>query len=217
MFKTIMLGVLGLAAAAGVPYLVASGPSHFTKLRQWIASSPAPDQPAAEIALGQPPAGPELLGGSPTPPPLEGMPAARLEEVFRFDVTPAWITQRWPRVSNGLADLQLQGYRVPLVTGTTEMDLAGSLTYYFNAQHQVQRIAFTGSTGNVGPLVNLLGARFRMARRPTNDPTLMIYESVTADGKPSSTARIRTAPVIRAGDTFRRYDVQLVLERPEKM
>ncbi len=60
--------------------------------------------------------------------------------MLRFDVTVEWVMQRWPRVSTGLPYLQLQGYRVPLVTGTKVADLAGSLTYYFNARQQVQRI-----------------------------------------------------------------------------
>ena len=70
----------------------------------------------------------------------DATPMPSLAEVLRFDVTVAWVMQRWPRVSTGLPYLQLQGYRVPLVTGTTVADLAGSLTYYFNAQQQVQRI-----------------------------------------------------------------------------
>jgi len=56
------------------------------------------------------------------------------------------VISRWPRVSAGLAELQLQGYRVPLVSGTTANDLAGALTYYFNSRQQVQRITFQGTT-----------------------------------------------------------------------
>ena len=52
---------------------------------------------------------------------LQGRPRSRsLDEVLRFDLTPDWILHRWPRVSTGLAQLDLQGYRVPLVSGTRE-------------------------------------------------------------------------------------------------
>ncbi len=44
--------------------------------------------------------------------------------VFSFEVTPEWILARWPSVSTGLAQLQLEGYRVPLVTGTGQEDVA---------------------------------------------------------------------------------------------
>ena len=73
------------------------------------------------------------------------MPLPSLAEVLRFDVTVEWVMQRWPRVTTGLPQLQLQGYRVPLVTGTSLSDVAGSLTYYFNARQQVQRITLRGT------------------------------------------------------------------------
>ena len=63
-------------------------------------------------------------------------PVLSLEEVLRFDVTTAWVLSKWPRVSANLAELDMQGYRVPLVTGTGDADVAGSLTYYFNAKQR---------------------------------------------------------------------------------
>jgi hypothetical protein len=214
MFKKIVLSAGGLAAAGLLPYCIATGPSHLNQAWKALGGSgeaaPATVEIAADAMLP-----PQLLPAEPYAAPLEGAPAQNLAEILRFDVTPDWIMRRWPRVSTGLADLQLHGYRVPLVTGTSEVDLAGSLTYYFNPQQRVQRITFAGSTGNVAQLAQLLTSRFRMARRITNDPSLMIYEAVTRDGKPAGVARIRTAPVVRAGDTFHRYDVQVVIERPE--
>ena len=68
----------------------------------------------------------------------------------------------WPQVATGLGQLQLQGYRVPLVSGTTEGDVAGSLTYYFNAQQQLQRIAFQGNTGDPRNLIVLLRSRYQL-------------------------------------------------------
>ena len=85
--------------------------------------------------------------------------------------------------------MQLQGYRVPLVTGTTEADLAGSLTYYFNAQQQVEQIAFHGTDGRRAKLLALLSNRYHFVRRLTNDPGLTVYESVRSDGSPAISCR----------------------------
>jgi hypothetical protein len=137
-------------------------------------------------------------------------------DVLRFDVTPDWIVHNWPRVSTGLAHLPLQGYRVPLVTGTAQDDLAGSLTYYFNPHQQVQRITFSGTTGNTGKLVNLVKARFGFTRRLTNDPGVFLYELPDSKGRVNSFVWIRPARVVRANDPYRRFEVALLIERPEK-
>ena len=59
---------------------------------------------------------------------VAGPTVSDFAEVFRFDLSPADIRQRWGRVSAGLSDTRYQGYRVPLVTGTEPTDLAGRLT-----------------------------------------------------------------------------------------
>jgi hypothetical protein len=143
------------------------------------------------------------------------MPTPSLAEVLRFDVTVEWVMQRWPRVSTGLPYVQLQGYRVPLVTGGSVADVAGSLTYYFNAQQQVQRITFHGTTGDPRVLVGLLTSRYRFTRRLTNDPGVVRYEAVNADMKPTGTLKIRSAQVVRADQPFTRFEVDLVMDRME--
>ena len=107
-----------------------------------------------------------------------------LDEVLRFDVTVDWITRHWPRVSTGLPQVQLQGYRVPLVTGTKLSDVAGSLTYYFDSRQQAQRITLRGTTGDPRALVALLEGRFHFVRRLTNDPSIAYYEAVDAGNHP---------------------------------
>ena len=62
---------------------------------------------------------PSLSIGS-NPPRADRLPLPSLAEVLRLDVTVEWVLQRWPRVTTGLPQLQLQGYRVPLVTGTKD-------------------------------------------------------------------------------------------------
>jgi len=139
-----------------------------------------------------------------------------LDEVFRFDLTIREILAHWPRVSTSLADLQLQGYRVPLVTGTAETDLAGALTYYFNSYQQVQRITFQGTTGDGRQLVEFLASRYGFQRRLTNDPSLFVYEVPRLGGPSQSMLRLKLAPTLKADLPHQRFDVWLVIERPEE-
>lgn len=141
-------------------------------------------------------------------------PLLDLAEVLRFDRSPDWIVGQWPRVSSGLGQLQLQGYRVPLVTGTAQDDLAGALTYYFNPRQQVQRITFHGTTGNARKVVGLVTSRFGLARRLTNDPSVFLYEIPAGNGKARSFLWIRPAPVVKESDPHRRFEVAMLIERP---
>jgi hypothetical protein len=135
-----------------------------------------------------------------------------LAEILRFDVAPGWIMSRWPWVSAGLAQLDLQGYRVPVLTGASEDDLAGALTYYFNPQQQVQRITFRGTTGDPGKLIRLLADRFRFGRRLTNNPGLFRYEVAEPSGPAKSYMEIR---LLRPTNPAHRFEVSLVVERPK--
>ena len=135
--------------------------------------------------------------------------------VFSFEITPEWILAHWPSVSTGLAQLQLEGYRVPLVTGTGQQDLAGALTYYFDARQKLQRINFVGVSGDPRSLIGLLATRFHMTRRLTSDPGLVVYEAAPAGRGPMSGLQVRVAP-LEPGDAYRRYEIELSLERPEE-
>lgn len=137
-----------------------------------------------------------------------------MAEVFRFDVSPRWVADNWPRVSTALAQLELQGYRVPLVTGSAEDDLAGSLTYYFNPWQQLQRITFIGTTGDVRRLVTFMTSKHGFARRLTNDPGQFLYEVPGPTGTPRGILWIRHFPVLKADRPHERYEVNLTLDRP---
>lgn len=144
---------------------------------------------------------------------LEGPPAPGMAEVLRFDISPAWVLQRWPRVSTDLAHLQLHGYRVPLVTGTSVTDIAGSLTYYFNTAQQVQQITMRGTTGDPRAIINFLTSSYGYVRRPCNDPGRLVYETVNSGGKTIGTMIIQSAPVVRADRPFQRYALDLSMNR----
>lgn len=173
-----------------------------------LAHTPSGSRSAAP-GMVDPSNGPDSVPEQ-SPPPVE------LAEALRFDITPGWVMTRWPRVSAGLAELQLQGYRVPLVTGTAENDLAGALTYYFNPRQQVERITFRGTTGNAGKLIEFLVRQYRFGRRLTNDPRIIRFEVPGPRGEPRSWLEIRPAGVVKSSEPFRRLSVVLVLHRPEE-
>jgi hypothetical protein len=146
---------------------------------------------------------------------MAALPMPSLGEVLRFDVTVEWVMRSWPRVSTGLPYLQLQGYRVPLVTGTNMTDLAGSLTYYFNPQQRVQRITFCGTSGDPSALAALLAERYHFVRRLTNDPGVVLYEAVDSDNHPMGSLKIRSARVVKANQPYTRFELDLAIDRPE--
>lgn len=204
-----------LGASVIVPYTVGNAPRILEQISPQAARRPgAPGVPAEEGAGG------DGLHANDDPAavlypslPLEGPPAVHLEEVFRFDVTKDWIYLRWPRKSTSLANDDLFGIRVPLVTGISIDDLAGSLTYYFNPAGQVQHIAFRGRTGDPQRLVRLLAGRYGL--RPQNSPVPgeQLYQT-RWNGRPQSELRIRPAAVVWSSSPHSTFDVVLALERP---
>jgi hypothetical protein len=140
-------------------------------------------------------------------------PPLDLNQVFDFGVTPAWVLGQWPRVSTKLADIEQLGYRVPLVSGTRPDDLAGSLTYYFNLEHELQRISFQGSTADGRRLIALLERKFGFKHQPTTDPNLYLYQ-VLWSGKPKGQCWFNPSDVVVASQRYSTFHVRLTIDRP---
>jgi hypothetical protein len=107
--------------------------------------------------------GPDLSAG-----PMSFTPTIDLSSLFRFDITKQSVTSRWDRVSTSPADQGLHGMRVALVTGTNSWDLHGSLTYYFDATHRLQRITYRGWTGDATRLLQTLQQSHQLQAKPTH-------------------------------------------------
>jgi hypothetical protein len=133
-----------------------------------------------------------------------------IAEAIRFDVTTASIINRWPRVTAGLPEDNLQGYRVPLVTGTRHDEIAGSLTYYFNNQQLCQKITFQGVTGDPTKFTSYIVSNFGLNRQASSDPGMHLYQT-RWNGKPVSELQIKVMPVVKADAPHARYEVQLTL------
>jgi hypothetical protein len=195
------LFALAFMAATGTPYVV----SMTGKSGQPAGAQPVDAQSALTVEGDT-----GANGARPSP---ASVPVTHLGEVFRFDIQPRWLMGRWARVSTVTPELELRGYRVALVTGTTERDLAGALTYYFDPQQQVRRITFVGATGDPGHLAAFLAQRYGLARVIAPDPGVHLYQ-VHRDGKVQSELAIRPNPVVEADQPHTRYTVELSLTRP---
>ncbi|MGD9635666.1 MAG: DUF6690 family protein [Pirellulales bacterium] len=142
------------APAAESPSLFSQASSYFNSLQP---AATAPTYPTTSTPAPLAP----LATTAPTAPPIR---YHSFQEVLRFDLTKEWVYQNWDRKSTGLADPQMFGIRVPLVTGTQRTDLAGSLTYQFDAQGQVQHISLRGRTADTTSLVQYLTLTYQFQR-----------------------------------------------------
>lgn len=146
------------AAAGGVfpSTTVGAQPASFTSFAQgdnaWAQAGLVPDFAKTETVVYPGDAnGPDLNAA-----PISFTPTIDIASLFRFDITEPSITGRWKRVSTSPAEDGLHGLRVALVTGTNSWDLHGSLTYYFDANHVLQRITYRGWTGDANRLLQIL-------------------------------------------------------------
>jgi hypothetical protein len=218
MFKRFrnLIFVSAVGSSVVVPYVAATGRG-LDSVRQFFASSSRPadpsygavEDPVAAAMSGVDSSVQALMPGA-YGAAKEVAPPHALNEVFRFDVTIDWIMQHWPTVSMVSNDLKLQGYRVPLVTGINEDDIAGSLTYYFGPDHQVRKITFEGVTGNADRLIRDIAAPNGLVQTKTADPGLFLYQR-NGWSKSESELKIRPAEIISRSNANRRFQVSMVL------
>ncbi len=199
-----------LGASIGVPYVV----THTSSDASHAATPTVPPPHAAPVQPG----GPQAFSPGPgslvyqSPAPLEGATMHSLSDVLRFDVTREWVYRNWARKSTGLADPELFGVRVPLVTGIGMADVAGSLTYYFNDQGQVQHIKLVGRTADTTGLVRFLVDTYGFQRAPA--PVGEQLYQVMYSGLVQSRLVTRPEPVLWATSPHASFSVELELERP---
>jgi len=209
-----LLLATGLAAAVGAPYVASnSGDVLETAWKQVTSRRSLTSSSGDETtALIEPEAAAELAGSA-NGARLEGAPVENFLEVFRFDITPAWVHRRWTRKTTSLPELHYHGIRVPLVTGTRPDDLAGSLTYYFGARGGLEMIAFRGHTGDPRRLIAMLTQAYGLRRQPPQELGELRYE-VTWNRKPISRLVCRPRSTVKVTQPHTTYRVELTLQRP---
>ena len=134
-----------------------------------------------------------------------------LREVLRFDIVPGWLPQRFARVSTVTSNVQMDGLRVPLITGTQPKDIAGTLTYYFDASQTLKRINLHGLTGDPSQLVNLMVQYYQL--NPEQSLGGKLY-TTRWNNRITSVMQIAPAPIIYAGADHSKYIIFLELNQP---
>jgi hypothetical protein len=170
---------------------------------------PAPTTPGATAVPAMPVA---MTGSTASRVALNGTQFTSIDQVLRFDVSKEWVYQNWDRKSTGATDVGLLGVRVPLTMAPQMYALAGSLTYFFNAQGQVEHISFRGRTGDTAQLVQLLTTRYQFQRvaSPVGE---QIYQ-VPDDGQVQSELRTHPEAVQWLNSANQSVAVELELARP---
>ncbi len=228
------LGAILLASAAGGPYVLYEteagssarqtasslfgGTTGEAGAGGWSSTSPTPTsnfntagstQDLWNFNLGVPTV--EDLQSREPQQALTGLQVSDLREVLRFDITPQWVPQRFARVSTVLADMNLDGLRVPLVTGTNVGDIAGTLTYYFDRYQRLQRVNIHGLTGDPARVVQTLQQFYQLQQEPALGGDLYL---IKWNGQPTSVLHVSPAPIIYANAEHSKYSVFLELNQP---
>ena len=155
------------------------------------------------------------LGGLPqdtqATPQLAGIRVEDLRQVMRFDISPDWVIQRFSRVSTVLADLNLEGLRVPVVTGTRADDLAGTITYYFDSRGKLQRLTVHGFTGDPSRMVQTMTSDYGLQSEPTLEAGVYTKRW---NGLPIHFLRLTHAPVVYSNAVHQKYTVFMELNQP---
>lgn len=215
MFQRPLLFLAVLAAAGLIPYILLDKELSATARSQWnslTGSAGSSSQQETLNAVDQFAAS-LLEGGSAAIPPqlvVQQNAPIPLEHALRFEVSLPWVTAVFPRVTTVLGDTQLQGLRVPLVSGTQEHDIAGSLTYYFDREQVLRRITFQGYTGDERRVVMFLCSTYGMVAQPTLDRGL--YRAAGPNGE-VSTLLIRHVPVVSQNAPKQRMELVIDLVR----
>jgi len=138
-------------------------------------------------------------------------PIFDFREVLRFDMTPNGVLHRFPRTTTVLSETQLDGMRVPFVSGTMPTDVAGTLTYYFDRRQSLRRIQMQGMMGDPSMLISLMTQYYYL--KP--EQTLGGYLYTTRwNNRITSLLQLKLAPVIESSDQLRRYKLFLELNQP---
>lgn len=226
-----LLFVAILVVAATAPYLVVrgleqrketngNGTQVTSLLSRFTNSSEQASSNVADLSTLPPPPG-EVADGAaadvPLPgrlidaPQVSGPPGISVADLLRFDITPRWLGQNWSRVTACLAEPDWQGLRVPVVTGSQPYDLAGTVSYSFNMEQQLERINLYAVTGDCEPLTAFVQQRLGMQQYPS--PVGLLFVGFYQD-QPLSMLRVRNAPLQDTQKSSIRYEVDLEMNLP---
>lgn len=214
-----LAAALLLAGAAGGPYVLYetdAGQAARNTAAQTLGVNPTSADPNSTASTsgswwGSSSNGSANPGTSSSAPVLSVTQINSLAEVLRFDIPPSWVMQNFPTVNTGVGDMQLDGLRVPLITGTRPDDLVGTLTYYFDQFQRVQRITLHAVTGDPTRIGSEIQRNYRLQQQPALGGGLY---TTTWNGTPTSILHITPATVITAEQQNARFTVFLEINQP---
>lgn len=231
MFRRTVMFWVAAAASFGVPYgyfnpsVRETASSYWNKVKAYVPSggTSQADAPEASISVNAGQSGnasssvsPQFAGNSLGGSSGQAIAAPIFQEFghfINFNATPRWIMDTWPHVSTTLSDLNLEGMRVPLVSGSRVDDIAGSLTYYFDQDKQLQRITFHGTTGDERRLVTTLAQDYQFESEPSVAGSLYM---VKWNGSPVSVLRVEPTAVVNQNLPHTRLKIDLEINRPSR-
>lgn len=143
-------------------------------------------------------------------PRVNGPPGVPIENLISFQVTPDWISKNWSRVTTRLAELDLQGWRVPVAV-EDRSNFIGSITYYFDQQRNVQRIQLHGYTTDASSFIELSTSRYEMRRVPH---TLSELYAASVQGQTIGGLRVDYKPILKS-EMQKRCEVLMELNRQQ--
>jgi len=135
-------------------------------------------------------------------------------DFFQFNITQEWITRRWPDEVTEIEENKVRGYRVPLVSGTSEQDLYGSMIYYFGPGDTLSRISFLGSTGDAKYQIQWIGQQFGFHKKRRKGQTAIFRPQ--KENSYQGILKIAPKSIIASDVTTQRYDIHLVVDRNKK-
>jgi hypothetical protein len=203
MFSRPMLFFGVLLASVVVPYVVLNDQLAETAGAQWQRLTSLTGAPADDGENDEPRMDSAKVASTPARGPV-------IEEAFRFDISPQWVSQRWQRVSMVHGGIDQLGMRVAWVSGTRHDDVAGSLTYYFDPHHQLQRITFSGLAAEPRRLLDAVIPAHALRSLPTTEAAHYVAGNPE---QPTSEVVVKHLRVIEADPGSPRVEVSIDLRR----
>lgn len=143
-------------------------------------------------------------------PRIVGPPGASLPHLLSFDISPDWVSRNWARVTTGLSELDLQGWRVPISLAGHGSELVGSITYYFDHDRRVQRILLHGYTPDASEVLQLATTRYAMRRVPSTSEELFAADVA---GQPIGGLRVNYSRIMSRDNAGKRCELLMELNR----
>ncbi len=205
-----------LVAGLGGPYAYYNGSElTSTVLPKTFLTSAASnaDQNLRPWSQGQPGqySGTDPLGNPASVTPLTNPGIRDFRQFLRFDISPGWVTATFPRVTTVLSNVQMDGLRVPVVTGTSVTDFAGTADYYFDRNQQIRRIILQGACGDPSVVASMLLENYGLKNEPSLGGHLYTGRW---NNRITSVALIQPAPIVYANDNYHKFSLFIEINQP---